>query len=65
MGRELSFGLGRVLEHIVLTSVAAGHRTLQSETQDDSTDQTLPIGQRRILEHVATTSVEKRPKMPQ
>jgi hypothetical protein len=61
MGREYSLGLGRVLEHIIVTSVGARHKTL---AQSDSADRVLPTGQRRILEHVAMTSVEKRLKMP-
>jgi len=65
MGRVFSFGLGRVLEHIVLTSVGTGHRSpAQGEVQDDATDRALPTGQRRMLEHVAMTSVAKRLKMP-
>jgi hypothetical protein len=65
MGREFPLGLGRVLEHIIVTSVGARHKTLaQSEAQGDSADRVLPTGQRRILEHVAMTSVEKRLKMP-
>jgi hypothetical protein len=65
MGREFSFGLGRVLQQIGLTSVDAGHRSpAQSGVQNDSADAVLSTGQRRILEHVAMTSAERRLKMP-
>jgi hypothetical protein len=61
MGRVFSFGLDRVLEQIVLTSVGARRKT---PPQGDSADGVLPTGQRRILEHVAMMSVEKRLRMP-
>jgi hypothetical protein len=75
MGRGFSFGLGRVLQQIGLTSVGARHRSpaqssvlhpafLAGEVQNGSADAVLSTGQRRILEHVAMTSVERRLKMP-
>lgn len=65
VGRVFCFGLGRVLENIIVTSVGPRHKTpAQLKAQGDSAGGVLPAGQRRILEHVAMTSVEKRLKMP-
>jgi hypothetical protein len=60
MGRVLSFGLERVLEHFSVTSVVRR----KSRTQTDSGGRVLGTGQRRILEHVVTTTTPKRLKMP-
>ena len=60
MGRVLSFGLDRVLGHIVVISAARA----RARALGHSASRALPTGQRRILEHVAMTSLEKRLKMP-
>lgn len=63
MGRVLSFGLERVLEHISVTSVVRRRSRTQTGPRSDSGDHVLGTGQRRILEHVVTTTTAKRLKM--